>query len=120
MAEHGRLDAVGDRHAGALLLGVRQETREFGARLALGASPMSIVVIVVRRAVLLVAGGAAAETVVAVAVAATLKSALFGIQPMDPAIVAGAWAMLLVANVLGAIIPAAIAARIAPMQALRD
>ena len=98
---------------------VRDQTREFGIRIALGATPG-----VVRRSVLWRAG-AVAGIGAAIGLAATLllsrllASLLFHVRPTDPIALGGACIVLLVTATIAAYVPAHRATTIDPVQALR-
>ncbi|HSC29380.1 MAG TPA: FtsX-like permease family protein, partial [Vicinamibacterales bacterium] len=133
-------DTVGDRRALAALLSlfaglalamtalgiagivsyvVAQRTTEIGVRMALGARPESVVALVLRDAFVPVAAGLAAGAVAAVPVARTIRSLLFEVTPWDPVAVGGAAAVLLLAALTAAYVPARRATRIDPLVALR-
>jgi ABC-type antimicrobial peptide transport system permease subunit len=98
---------------------VHERTREFGVRMALGATPAQV-----RRQVL--AGAAAvAGTGIAVGLTASLaasrlmSSLLFQVSPTDPIALIGACVVLLVVAGAAAYLPARRATAIDPMEALR-
>ena len=98
---------------------VAQRTREFGIRLALGASRLDVVrAVLVRGAVLIGVG-----TVIGVAAAAGLyqvfSSLLFQVTAFDPS--SGLAILLLVATaLLACLVPAVRATRVDPIEALRN
>jgi len=99
--------------------GVLQRTQEIGIRMALGASRPAAVASVLgaalRRVLLgLVAGGA-----IAWAAARAMASLLYGVDPHDPRVYAGAIGVLLVTALAATLVPARRAARIDPAEALR-
>jgi putative ABC transport system permease protein len=98
---------------------VRQERREIGIRLALGASGGAIVGEVVRRGLTLVAVGAAAGVSIALASSTLLGNVLFGIDPRDPRVFMLALAAILGPALAACLLPARRAARVDPIEALR-
>jgi ABC-type antimicrobial peptide transport system permease subunit len=99
---------------------VAQQRREIGVRMALGGTPGVIVRNVVGSAMGLAAVGIVAGNMLAVAFARSLRGLLFGVAPTDaPTFAVASAAMLLVA--LGAsAIPALAAARVNPIEAIRE
>ena len=99
---------------------VGQRTREIGVRVALGALQEQVVLLFVRQGLRLTLIGMAVGLALSIAVAKLLSSLFFGLAMSDiPTIVAVAAMLGLVA--LGACwIPARRAARVDPMQALRQ
>jgi putative ABC transport system permease protein len=98
---------------------VRERTREFGVRMALGATAANILRMVVRdgmapalAGVLLGLGGAALLTRV-------LASLLFETEPLDPITFAGTAGVLLTAALIACCVPARRATRVDPSTALR-
>jgi putative ABC transport system permease protein len=99
--------------------GVTRRTREMGIRLVLGAEPRDLVRLMACRTLAAMAIGLAAGAVMAYAGAGLLKTVLFGIEPGDPRIFAGAMAVLLLVGGIAAWIPARRTGRIEPSAALR-
>ncbi len=98
---------------------VGQRTREFGVRLALGATPGGVMRGVLARAAWLAGAGVAVGLAGALATTRLMRGALYAVEPGDP-LVLGALAMLLPAVVLAAAaVPAWRAARLEPTAALR-
>jgi len=98
---------------------VRDQTREFGIRIALGATPSQV-----RRQVLIGASymagiGVLAGFVVALGTSRLLSSLLFRVSPADPVALGAACAVLLGVATLAAYLPARRATAIDPVQALR-
>jgi putative ABC transport system permease protein len=98
---------------------VAQRTREIAIRVAVGARRGQIGELVLRSASRTVVAGAALGLAGAAALAHALGSLLFGVGPLDPLAFAGAAALLTVVTVAAALVPAAQAAAIEPMRALR-
>jgi putative ABC transport system permease protein len=98
---------------------VRERTREFGVRMALGASAADILRMVVHDGM----APAIAGTVVGLAGAAALTrlmaSLLFETEPLDPGTFAGTAGLLLVAALAACCAPARKATRVDPATALR-
>ncbi|HET6206814.1 MAG TPA: ABC transporter permease [Terracidiphilus sp.] len=86
---------------GTMAYSVTQRTNEIGIRLALGAKPQQVLAMVLREASWLAVAGIAAGLVAALLLARLVKSMLFGLQPADPASLAGG-AVLLAAVALAA------------------
>lgn len=104
---------------GVVSYAVSQQTREFGVRMALGASPGHVLRLVMRRGFLLVLGGVALGLAGAAAITSLLADALFGVTPGDPATFAGVAALLLLVGAGACGVPALRATRIEPVTALR-
>jgi putative ABC transport system permease protein len=97
---------------------VRRRSREFGTRLALGATRRDIVGLVMRHAALVTGVGLVLGLVVGLAAARSLGSILYGVPPWDPTAVGGAVALLLATALLAGYLPARRASRIDPAQTL--
>jgi ABC-type antimicrobial peptide transport system permease subunit len=93
---------------------------EIGIRLALGASRNMIFRMIAGRALTLAALGVGAGLVGCILVRSLLAKLLFGIAANDPVTLAGAVAVLLIAALAAAWVPAHRATRVDPMTALRD
>jgi predicted permease len=104
---------------GVVSLSVNQRTQEIGVRMALGATPTTVVRMMVWQASLWIGLGAAAGILGSLAAARWIGSLLFGIRATDPATLAEAAALLLAVALFGAWVPARRAARVDPMVALR-
>jgi putative ABC transport system permease protein len=98
---------------------VARRTPEIGLRLALGATPSSVLSLVLRQGVALAAAGAILGIGGALAIARGLDSLLFGIGAADPTSYAIAAAVMTLSVVLACTLPAWRAARVDPMIALR-
>lgn len=97
-----------------------QRTREFGIRLALGATASGIVGVVVRESLLLAAAGLAAGLAGIAAVTGGIRGLLYGVQPLDGATLAGVGALVAIVALGAAGSPAWRAARIDPQKSLRS
>jgi putative ABC transport system permease protein len=94
-------------------------TREFGIRLALGASSGDVAWSVVRRGATLAIVGVALGAAGAVALTRSLQALLFDTQAIDPFAFVVATLVLISAALLAAWLPARRAARVDPVLAMR-
>lgn len=99
---------------------MRRRTRDFGVRLALGASAQQIKSGVLREAFRLTVIGLAIGFALSVAVSLSLRSVLFGITPTDPATYAGVFVLLALACLVASYLPAWRAGRVNVVEALRQ
>jgi putative ABC transport system permease protein len=104
---------------GVVAFGVAQQTREFGVRLALGASRNGIAAFVVRRGVTMAAAGAGVGLVLAIMLARALNGMLFGVGTLDAASFMLATAALLAVTLVASYLPARRAASVDPAATLR-
>lgn len=98
---------------------VATRKNEIGIRMALGASPGSVVRIIVRQTLTLLGVGVAAGLVLSMAVAKGANSLLYGLEGSDPLTLLGAAGFLAVVALVASYIPAYRASRVDPMNALR-
>ena len=98
---------------------VAQRTSEIGVRMALGAGRPSVVRLILRGAFSKVALGLALGIPLSIGAGRLLAAQLYGIVNWDPFALAVAMISLAVCAFIAAIIPAARAASIDPMKALR-
>jgi putative ABC transport system permease protein len=105
---------------GAFWFAVRQRTREIGVRLALGASPHTMMGMVIGDSLRLVAIGVAAGIPLAFAATRALRSLLFDVSPSDPLTFGSATLLLAAAAIAATYLPARRASRIAPVEVLRQ
>lgn len=104
---------------GVTAYGVNQRTREFGVRVALGASQRSILWLVFKQGLRRVAVGLAIGLFAAWGVSRVLESILYEVTPDDP-VTFGAISLFLAAVTLAAcLVPARRAVRLDPVDALR-
>lgn len=104
---------------GVLAYSVAQRTREIGVRIALGATPGSILKMVLGQGLVTVAIGIAIGLVGSFLLTRTMRSLLFEVSPSDPLTVVGVALLLLLIAMLASYIPARKATRVDPMVALR-
>ena len=99
---------------------VSRRTREFGVRLAIGASPADVLSLVVRESLVITAVGLTMGLFVAMLLGWGLRAAIYQISPLDPVTLGAATGILAVASLTASIIPARRAASVLPMTALRN
>lgn len=105
--------------AGVMALSVSQRTQEIGIRMALGATPESVLRMVLGQALRLVALGLVVGAGGALGLAHLMNGLLYGVAPTDPLTYATVALVLLLAAVAACYAPARRAATIEPMRALR-
>jgi len=105
---------------GILAQGVAQRTREIGVRVALGAGRRDIVRMVMRQAASLGAVGIGLGLVGALLATRILRGLLFGVQPNDLLTLIAVTLTLATVTALAGFLPARRAARVQPMDALRE
>jgi putative ABC transport system permease protein len=98
---------------------VEQRRREIGVRVALGATPATIWRLIVGGAATAVAPGLVLGAVLAFADARALGALVYGITPLDPVALGGAFLLLALAALASALGPAARATRVSPMRAIQ-
>jgi predicted permease len=105
---------------GLIAYAVSRRTREIGLRFALGAQKIDVANLFLRESVLLVAAGIAAGVPLALVSTRVMKSVLYGVRPDDPLTLWLTIAIFIVAGLLASLLPIMKAARIEPLQALRE
>ena len=98
---------------------VSQRTREFGIRMAVGASRGAVLWLVAGEAAKLIGIGIGLGLVAAVIVARWIASLLFGVAPFDTATLACVSVLLALVGLVASYIPAQRAAKADPMDSLR-
>jgi predicted permease len=104
---------------GVMSYAVSQRTREMGIRLALGARPGQLKRMFVGNGLILAGTGVVIGLVAAAGLTRLMKSLLFGISTLDPAIYIAMPVVLVAAAILASYLPARRASRIDPSEALR-
>jgi predicted permease len=104
---------------GVLAYAVNQRRQEIGVRVALGASPGSVLNLIVGRGMLLAGAGVVLGIVGAGLLTKSMQTVLFDIRPSDPLTFAQVVVVLLGAALLASWLPARRALKIDPVSALR-
>jgi len=99
---------------------VTQRTLEIGLRLALGAQRDTVLGLILRRGMLLAAAGLAIGIVVSLILTRFMQELLYGVKPFDPPTFVAVSAVLLFVSLIASSVPAWRAARLDPMQTLRE
>ena len=105
---------------GVTAYAVSRRRTELGVRLALGATPGAVVGLVLRRVALLVVGGIVTGIGLSLWAGRAVSVLLHGIEPGDPATIAGAALVLLLTGGMAGAIPAWRAARTDPAGTLKE
>ena len=105
---------------GLLSFAVAQRTKEIGIRRALGAQAGEIISMILREGLRLTILGLLIGVGVAVLIGRSMSALLFGIPPTDVQTILAALALCLATAIIGCLRPALRAARVDPMNALRE
>jgi putative ABC transport system permease protein len=99
---------------------VSRRTRETAVRIAVGARPAAVVLMIVRQAMVYVLLGIGIGTVTTLAAGRVMRDMLYGVEPHDPPTIAAVAVGLAAAALVACCLPAAKAARVDPVVALRQ
>jgi len=99
---------------------VSRRTREFGVRMAVGASPVDVLRLVLREAITTTAVGLTIGLVLGVMLGWGLSFVIYQVSPYDPITLAGSTGLLAISSIVASLIPARRAANVLPMTALRN
>jgi predicted permease len=105
---------------GMLSYTVSARSRELGIRIALGSHPTELTTLVLKSAGTLAAAGAGIGLALAFGLNRVLEAVVFGVDRASPALLAGLAAVLLLAALAAASLPALRASRVDPVQVLKD
>ena len=105
---------------GLMSQAVGQRTRELGVRISLGARPKDVLSLVLGDGARLSALGIAIGVGLAVALARTFESFLFGVEKLDPLTLASVVVVAAATGLLATYLPARRASRIDPIRTLRQ
>jgi putative ABC transport system permease protein len=105
---------------GVLAYQVTQRRREIGIRMALGSDAAGVVRLVLAEGLLLVAIGLIAGLAGAAALRKAVETQIYGVQPMDPLVIAAAIVLLGAVAVAACVVPAQRAARVDPVTVLSE
>jgi predicted permease len=106
--------------AGVLAFSVSGRTREFGIRMALGAHPRSILTNVLSEGLVIAAIGVAAGCLAGFGLTHLISTFIAGVQMPGALIFIASAILILTAAVIASAVPAARAARVNPVEALRS
>jgi putative ABC transport system permease protein len=105
---------------GLIAYSIAQRTRELGIRIALGATPGTIVRAVVWHGARLAFAGIAIGAAAAIALARTLEGFVWGVSTLDPLTFAVVPVVLLAIAAIASFVPALRATRLNPLTAIRE
>jgi predicted permease len=105
---------------GVLSYSVSQRTREMGIRMAVGANSADILKLIVREGLVLAFIGVAGGLAGAAALTRLMSGLLFGVSTTDPSTFLFGAIALIGTAALASCVPARRAAKLAPLEALRD
>jgi putative ABC transport system permease protein len=101
-------------------LSVQQRVREFGVRIALGASTRQVLGLVLGGAARVVGVGAVIGLIAAAILSRSISAFLFGVEPLDPLTFGSVAIVLALTAALASAAPALRAARVDPVVAFRN
>jgi len=99
---------------------VTARRREFGVRVALGATRRNVVWMIVRDGLAIAVPGVLIGAPCAWAAARLVRAQLYGVAPGDPQTLLFGAAILLATVLVASLLPALRASRVAPVEALRE
>jgi putative ABC transport system permease protein len=105
---------------GVLAYSVQQRVREFGIRIALGASTRQVLDLVLGGAVRVVGVGAVIGLISAATLSRSISAFLYGVEPLDPLTFGSVTAMLAITAAIACAVPAFRASRVDPVVTFRS
>lgn len=105
---------------GVLAYLVTQRQREIGIRAALGCTAGGVVKLVVSEALWLLGAGLVIGVAGSVALRSLVAGQLYGVKPLDPAVISAVILTMAVVGLAACVVPARRATRVDPMTVLRD
>jgi putative ABC transport system permease protein len=105
---------------GVIAFSVSQRMREFGIRMALGATEGNILRLVAKSGVKMTVLGLAIGLGGSAWITQSISSLLYGVKPLDPLTFAAAPAILAIVALTASVVPAMRATRVDPVVALRQ
>jgi predicted permease len=113
----GTLAAIGIY--GVISVATSQRTREFGVRIALGATRREILRLVLRDGAAMTGAGLAIGVSAAIATGSVMERFLYGVRPADPLTLGAVVGLLAVVALAATVMPARRATKVDPLTALR-
>ena len=105
---------------GVLSVATTQQTREFGVRIALGASSREVCRLVIGRGLRMAGAGLVIGLAMSAAAGKWMRAVLFEVSPIDPLTLAAVAAITIAVAVLACYLPARRAMKLDPQVALRE
>ena len=104
---------------GVVAYGVTQRMREFGIRVAIGATRREVTRLVIWQGTSMAIAGSAIGVVLAIAASGIMRNVVYGVAPRDPASLLGATVLLILVAAVASYLPARRAAAVDPGVSLR-
>jgi putative ABC transport system permease protein len=105
---------------GTLSYIVNMRRREIGVRIAMGARHRTTVMLFLKQGIAVTAAGCAVGVWLSAAMGQGLAGMLFGVTPLDPSTFAAVLVLVIAVGALASVWPAVRAARVDPIQVLRE
>ena len=105
---------------GVMSYGVTQRTQEIGVRMALGATPLTILKLILRKGIMLAGAGIIIGLAGALALTRLMTSLLYGVTATDTITFAAVSITMLLVAMAASYLPARRATKIDPLDALRN